>query len=329
MVSQPKLVILRLFRVPAITRWQCSRSHRVLATCVCKSTIFRITHSHGRFEVFTAVTMKNTVFWYVSPCGSFKYRRFEGTYRLHHQGGKNQRARNSVNSNQQPQHAVEIVFLRSVRRLLASAIVFPTSPIPVTLILEAAMSSSETPVLTSATRHHIPEDGILHITTVFSGTDGRYTYAPAVNTVCFASGLPSDLYVSNYCAKTKAGIEWFYRIQKRTKNSELERSYNQQCYKLKITFWLPGNRRQLLRNKQSNNFSAVADTLLQLDRSVLHISSLKQSVPFSSESQLLVAVDGCNDNEFRVQQKRSKIWDFHDGDYEEQRLLGCYTAWLL
>jgi hypothetical protein len=30
----------------------------------------------GRFEVFTAVTMKNGVFWVVTPCGSCKNRRF-------------------------------------------------------------------------------------------------------------------------------------------------------------------------------------------------------------------------------------------------------------
>jgi hypothetical protein len=32
-----------------------------------------------RFEVFTAVTMKNCVFWDVRPCGSCKNRRFGGT----------------------------------------------------------------------------------------------------------------------------------------------------------------------------------------------------------------------------------------------------------
>jgi hypothetical protein len=32
-----------------------------------------------RFEVFTAVTMKNVVFWDVTPCGSCKKRRFGGT----------------------------------------------------------------------------------------------------------------------------------------------------------------------------------------------------------------------------------------------------------
>jgi hypothetical protein len=32
-----------------------------------------------RFEVFTAVTMKNGALWDVMPCGSFKNRRFGGT----------------------------------------------------------------------------------------------------------------------------------------------------------------------------------------------------------------------------------------------------------
>jgi hypothetical protein len=35
--------------------------------------------SHVRVEVFTAVTMKNGVFWDVMPCGSCKNRRFGGT----------------------------------------------------------------------------------------------------------------------------------------------------------------------------------------------------------------------------------------------------------
>jgi hypothetical protein len=42
-----------------------------------------------RFEVFTAVTTKNGVFWDVTPCGSCKNRCFGGTWRLFHQGDKN------------------------------------------------------------------------------------------------------------------------------------------------------------------------------------------------------------------------------------------------
>jgi recombination DNA repair RAD52 pathway protein len=41
-----------------------------------------------RFEVYTAVTMKNGVFWDVTSCGSCKNRRVGGTQRLHHQGDK-------------------------------------------------------------------------------------------------------------------------------------------------------------------------------------------------------------------------------------------------
>jgi hypothetical protein len=99
-----------------------------------------------RFEFLTAVTKKNAVFWDMTPCGSCNSRRFGGTYHLHHQGAKNQRARDNVNSNFHLKHAV------------VTANVVPSSPILVTLMMEA-ICSSESLVLT---RRNIPEDGILY-----------------------------------------------------------------------------------------------------------------------------------------------------------------------
>jgi hypothetical protein len=48
-----------------------------------------------RFEVLTAVFMKNAIFWDITPCIPLKInRRFGGTYRLHLQGPRINRARN-------------------------------------------------------------------------------------------------------------------------------------------------------------------------------------------------------------------------------------------
>jgi hypothetical protein len=51
------------------------------------------------------------------------------------------------------------VFLRSVFRLLATANVVPSSPILVTLMMEA-IYSPETSILTRAALRNVPEDGI-------------------------------------------------------------------------------------------------------------------------------------------------------------------------
>jgi hypothetical protein len=43
-----------------------------------------------RFEVSTAVTMMIIIFWEMTLCGSYKNRRFGGSYHLHLQGERDE-----------------------------------------------------------------------------------------------------------------------------------------------------------------------------------------------------------------------------------------------
>jgi hypothetical protein len=88
--------------------------------------------SRVRYEVFTAVTMKNAVFWDITPCGSCKNWHFRGMYCLHYHNGL---------------------------QLLVTAGIIPSSLI--LAILMMVIRSSKTSVLTRTTRRTISEDGTL------------------------------------------------------------------------------------------------------------------------------------------------------------------------
>jgi hypothetical protein len=54
--------------------------------------------------------VKNGVSWDVTPCGSYKNRRFGGTYRSLNQSYKNGWTRNNISRNQQPTHATKTLY---------------------------------------------------------------------------------------------------------------------------------------------------------------------------------------------------------------------------
>jgi hypothetical protein len=63
------------------TIWPTVHSKSVKSCCILNHLKFKITNAQNFLNNFHS--MKNVIFWDVSPCGSCRNRHFQGMYRLH------------------------------------------------------------------------------------------------------------------------------------------------------------------------------------------------------------------------------------------------------
>jgi hypothetical protein len=118
---------------------------------VCASVyppVLLLRNNFVEFEVLTAVVMKSTNFWDITPCSLLSVKwRFGGIYRLHLQGRKH------INSakNQGESRCLPPVFT------LVSCLTYFS-----TLKMEATCSSETSVDTQQTTRRYIPEDGTLY-----------------------------------------------------------------------------------------------------------------------------------------------------------------------
>jgi hypothetical protein len=123
------------------------------------------------FEVLTAVVMKSSIFWDITPCSLLKVNRsFGGTYRLHLQGWKISRARTSVKAGgKQSNRLAEVLgYIRNRKEMddksvpIGSPVGQNEPPVPIGSHTQPSEPIGDRITFERTTRCYIPEDRTLH-----------------------------------------------------------------------------------------------------------------------------------------------------------------------